>query len=180
MLEYGQITTFDGQSNGFTAQSQVFFLYPRFIDISPVGPRTIYFKTMGNERTNKMFSHVTLGSNDISRARSFYDAVMGALGHKRFQDYEDYTSAYGKPDGTMVWVVSPLNEQPATAGNGTTVGFLAENRAAVDAFYAAAMNNGGVDEGAPGPRPHYHENYYGAYVRDHDGNKLCAACHRPE
>jgi len=127
-----------------------------------------------------MFSHLTIGSNDIARARVFYDAVLGALGHERFDDYEDYASAYGKAQDTTVWVTSPLDGEPATAGNGMTVGFLAVDRGSVDAFYAAAMANGGTDEGKPGLRPQYHESYYGAYVRDPDGNKLCAACHQAE
>ncbi|MBP6013500.1 MAG: VOC family protein [Alphaproteobacteria bacterium] len=58
------------------------------------------------------------------------------------------------------------------------VAFLAQERAAVDAFHGAALAHGGVEEGAPGPRPHYHKNHYGAYVRDPDGNKIQAVCHR--
>ena len=60
------------------------------------------------------------------------------------------------------------------------VALLAPSRAAVNAFYDACLANGGTDEGAPGLRPHYHPDYYGAYVRDPDGNKLCACCHHPE
>jgi len=63
------------------------------------------------------------------------------------------------------------------AGNGSHVAFLAPGRAAVREFHAAVLAHGGSDEGAPGPRPHYHRNYYGAYARDPDGNKLQACCH---
>ena len=65
----------------------------------------------------------------------------------------------------------------ASAGNGVTVAFTVPSRAAVDAFHAAALANGGTDEGPPGLRTHYHPDYYGAYVRDPEGNKICAVCH---
>ena len=77
------------------------------------------------------------------------------------------------------WVMLPLNGEPATVGNGVTIAFEAPDRPAVDRFHAAALAHGGTDEGAPGLRPHYHPDYYGAYVRDPDGNKLCCVCHRP-
>ncbi len=127
-----------------------------------------------------MFSHLTIGSNDMSRAQAFYDAVLKTLGHEPLHVYEGEAVAYGKPDDMAIWVMVPLDGKPATVGNGITVGLLAPNRSAGDAFHAAALANGGSDEGAPGLRPHYHEHYYGAYVRDPDGNKLCAACHQPE
>jgi len=77
-------------------------------------------------------------------------------------------------------VVRPLDGAAASAGNGITVAFDAPTRAAVDAFYAAALGRGvRGDEGAPGLRPHYHPNYYGAYVRDPTATKLCAVCHGP-
>jgi catechol 2,3-dioxygenase-like lactoylglutathione lyase family enzyme len=75
------------------------------------------------------------------------------------------------------WVAIPYDRQSASVGNGSMVAFAADSHAAVDAFYAAAIAAGGTDEGAPGLRPHYHPDYYGAYVRDLDGNKLCAVCH---
>ncbi len=127
-----------------------------------------------------MFSHVMIGTNDLARARPFYDAVLGVLGHRRYYDYEDVASGYGKAGGDSIWVTSPLNGEPACVGNGSMIGLIAETRQAVDDFHAAALDNDGADEGAPGLRPHYHENYYGAYVRDPDGNKLCAVCHKPE
>ena len=93
-----------------------------------------------------MFSHIMIGANNIEESKAFYDAVLGALGHERFQDYEDFAAAYGKPQDTVVWVVSPLNQQPASAGNGITVGFLAPDRGSVDAFHAAALEHGPVVE----------------------------------
>ena len=126
-----------------------------------------------------MFSHVTIGTNDLERAAAFYDEVMKALGHERFYA-GDGLMGYGKADGDQTWVVNPYDGEPATVGNGTHIAFLARDRASVNAFHAAAMSNGGSDEGVPGLRPHYHENYYGAYVRDPDGNKLQAVCHHGE
>ena len=73
----------------------------------------------------------------------------------------------------------PIDKNSASVGNGITIGLDAADRASVDAAYAAAMKSGGKDEGAPGLRAHYHPNYYGAYVRDPDGNKLCVVCHKP-
>lgn len=78
-----------------------------------------------------------------------------------------------------LWVVTPFNREAATIGNGSMVALEAESRAAVDAFHAAALAGGGTDEGAPGLRP-FHANFYAAYVRDPDGNKLSAVCERPE
>ena len=124
-----------------------------------------------------MFSHVTLGTNDYAKAEKFYDAVMAALGHPVMFKADGW-GAYGTETGPKVFIVPPFDRKPARAGNGVHVAFLAQDRATVDAFHAAALANGGMDEGAPGPRPHYHKNYYGAYVRDPDGNKLQTVCHR--
>lgn len=126
-----------------------------------------------------MFSHVTVGSNDMERAKSFYDGVAKPLGlvlHMQFPDGLGYGRQDGRP---QLWIVRPLNGNTATAGNGVTIGLDADTRSAVDAAYAAAMANGGTDEGKPGIRAHYHPNYYGAYVRDPEGNKVCIVCHKP-
>jgi catechol 2,3-dioxygenase-like lactoylglutathione lyase family enzyme len=126
-----------------------------------------------------MFSHVTLGTNDFARAEPFYDAIMAALGVPvLFKG--DQMLAYGEVTGEKLFVIWPFDGAPARAGNGVHIAFVADDRATVDAFHAAALSGGGTDEGAPGLRPHYHPNYYGAYVRDPDGNKLQAVCHRPQ
>jgi catechol 2,3-dioxygenase-like lactoylglutathione lyase family enzyme len=126
-----------------------------------------------------MFSHVTVGSNDIPRARRFYDGVTAALGLARHADYPEAV-AYGRSGGRpQLWIVRPLDKKAATAGNGITIGLEASDRTAVDKAHAAAMAAGGRDEGQPGLRTHYHPNYYGAYVRDPDGNKVCIVCHKP-
>lgn len=123
-----------------------------------------------------MFSHVTIGSDDPQKLEAFYDAVLATLGIVPFFKIEG-TLSYGTATGPKVFVVKPFNGAPHHEGNGWHAAFLAPNRAAVDAFHAAALAQGGSSEGAPGLRPHYHPNYYGAYVRDPAGNKLQAVCH---
>jgi catechol 2,3-dioxygenase-like lactoylglutathione lyase family enzyme len=123
-----------------------------------------------------MFSHITLGTNDWARAKPFWEAVMAALGQPVLFEH-DRGIAYGEPTGPKIFIGPAFDGKPATHGNGTHVAFLARDRATVDAFHAAALKHGGSDEGTPGLRPHYHPNYYGAYVRDPDGNKLQAVCH---
>lgn len=123
-----------------------------------------------------MFSHITLGTNDWPRAKAFYQAITKALGLPLFMEREQ-GAAWGEAVGPKLFVGPAFDGKPATSGNGTHVAFLAKSRSAVDEFYAAALAHGGSDEGAPGLRPHYHPNYYGAYVRDPDGNKLQAVCH---
>jgi catechol 2,3-dioxygenase-like lactoylglutathione lyase family enzyme len=126
-----------------------------------------------------MFSHLTVGSNDIAKAKSFYDNLLKPLGLVLHLELPDGLG-YGRPDGRpQLWIVSPLDKKAASAGNGITVGLDASDRAAVDAAHKAGMSAGGKDEGAPGLRTHYHPNYYGAYLRDPDGNKICVVCHKP-
>lgn len=126
-----------------------------------------------------MYSHVTLGSNDLARSRKFYDAVMAALGHRLLFETPQ-TFCYGEATGPKLFILPPFDGKQARAGNGAHAAFKVESRATVDAFHAAALANGGTDEGKPGLRPHYHPNYYGAYVRDPDGNKIQAVCHRKD
>jgi catechol 2,3-dioxygenase-like lactoylglutathione lyase family enzyme len=124
-----------------------------------------------------VFSHITLGSNDLARSRKFYDAVMKVLGHPLLFELPQ-GFAYGEATGPKVFVLPPFDRKEARPGNGVHAAFLVDRRAKVDAFHAAALAHGGSDEGKPGLRPHYHPNYYGAYVRDPDGNKIQAVCHR--
>ncbi len=124
-----------------------------------------------------MFSHVTVGTRDLERAERFYDAVLAPLG---------LTRRTVSPDGgraALCWVraqsplprfyvYQPFNGEPATVGNGGMVAFLAPSTEAVGVAHASGLAHGGTDEGGPGPRPHYGEGYFGAYVRDPDGNKV--------
>jgi catechol 2,3-dioxygenase-like lactoylglutathione lyase family enzyme len=121
-----------------------------------------------------MYSHVMVGTNDPDKARAFYDATFGALGISG--QHTERGAFYGSPESGMFGVVIPRNEEAATYANGGTIGLKAADRAAVDAWYAAGMANGGADEGAPGERPYGDPPVYGAYMRDPDGNKLCAFC----
>ena len=120
-----------------------------------------------------VLSHVSLGTNDLGRASAFYDAVLDPLGVARVMEHPG-ALAYGRAYPEF-WLHAPIDGEPATIGNGSHVGFLAPSRDAVNAFHAAALDAGGRDEGAPGPRPQYGTSYYGAFVRDPDGHKIEAA-----
>jgi catechol 2,3-dioxygenase-like lactoylglutathione lyase family enzyme len=126
-----------------------------------------------------MYSHVTLGTNDFEKAEKFYDAVMAALGHPLLFKVTGVLS-YGTPTGEKLFILAPFDGAPARPGNGVHAAFKVEKRSIVDEFHRAALAHGGSDEGPPGLRPHYHPNYYGAYVRDPDGNKIQAVCHRKD
>ncbi|WP_211454605.1 VOC family protein [Collimonas antrihumi] len=127
-----------------------------------------------------MISHVFVGTTDFQRAFRFYSAVMETLDLQlKFCDADKPWAAWmasGKARPLFI-IGSPYNGEMATAGNGQMVALLALTRAAVDNTYAAALKNGGRCEGAPGLRPEYHADYYGAYFRDADGNKMCVCCH---
>ncbi|WP_343627651.1 VOC family protein [Roseateles sp.] len=126
-----------------------------------------------------MISYVTLGSNDRRAAKTFYDAVLAPLGLKPGYS-DDEMVGYGPEGGeTQLWVVAPFNELDATAGNGTMLALAASTREQVNAAYAAAIAGGGRDEGKPGPREIYGPNFYAAYFRDPDGNKLAVVCRAP-
>lgn len=127
-----------------------------------------------------MLSHVHMGTRDFGRALAFYSAVLPLLGWRlRFVD-ESRPWAGWQPAGQdrpLFLIGAPFDGEPHAAGNGQMTALLAPSRAAVDQFYEVALAHGGSDEGPPGLRPQYHAKYYGAYLRDPDGNKLCACCH---
>lgn len=117
-----------------------------------------------------MLHHVSLGTSDLDRARAFYDPVMNKLGLRRTLNVED---AIGYGAGITVFSLNtPDDGAQATIGNGTHIAFEVETRSAVDAFYKAALVNGGTSDGPPGLRPEYDAHYYAAFVRDPDGNKI--------
>lgn len=117
-----------------------------------------------------IISHLSVGTNDFAKAVEFYDQVMSALGYAQIMKVANAV-AYGKAFPEF-WVQTPYDGKPATVGNGFHVGFIAHSKAAVHAFYEAALRAGGTAEGEPGPRPDYGDAYYGCYVRDLDGNKI--------
>lgn len=120
-----------------------------------------------------MITHVTLGYDDLEKAREFYDDILAPLGYKRVMEM-DSASVYGEEGGSAQFVVlTPRDGNPATAANGFTMGFVAGNRAAVDEFHKRALARGAQDEGEPGPRP-ISPTAYGAYIRDVGGHKVCA------
>jgi catechol 2,3-dioxygenase-like lactoylglutathione lyase family enzyme len=125
-----------------------------------------------------VFSHVMLGSNDIERSKRFYDAVLATLGAGeplRNQAGTGQTRLFYRHDGNTFCVSEPINGEPATAANGSTIGFQCQSPEQVQAFHAAAVANGGTSiEEPPGLRQSKLGAMYLAYVRDPDGNKLCA------
>jgi catechol 2,3-dioxygenase-like lactoylglutathione lyase family enzyme len=129
-----------------------------------------------------MISHVYIGITDFRRALDFYTALMAPLGPVlKFSEPEKSWAAWKPKDADRpLFLIGAPYEGQATPGNGQMIALLAPSRKAVDACHAAAIAHGGSSEGAPGLRPHYHPNYYGAYFRDPDGNKLCVCCHDPE
>ena len=124
-----------------------------------------------------MFSHVTLGTHSLERAIAFYDATLAPLGIERVSKKYPNWAAWQRPgEESRFWVGLPYNQLPASWGNGCMVAFTAQSRAAIDAAYAAAIAAGARDEGPPGLRSSYGPDYYGAYIRDPDGNKVHFVC----
>ncbi len=129
-----------------------------------------------------MLSHVHIGVNDFDRAMAFYGRVLGRLGlAQRFCEPEIPWAGWQVPGVArpLFLIGRPFDGQAASPGNGTMNALLAVDRSTVDEVHALALLHGGSCEGPPGLRPQYHANYYGAYFRDPDGNKLCVCCHGP-
>lgn len=123
-----------------------------------------------------IFTHVVVGTNDLERARAFYDRLLDTLAIKRVMNLE--TASLWGTESPAFMVTQPGNGLPATYANGGTISFAAPSRAAVDAFHEVALSLGAKDEGAPGPRS-FTPTAYAAYVRDPDGNKICTYCFAP-
>lgn len=118
----------------------------------------------------KGISHVSVGVRDVKKAKAFYDPLMSLLGlHIRHADEESVD--YGI-DHVVFSLETPTSGRAATPGNGVHIAFSATDRETVDAFHRMALQLGGRDAGAPGLRPQYNPNYYGAFVLDLDGNKI--------
>ena len=124
-----------------------------------------------------MIGYVTVGANDIDKARAFYGSLLGTLGAKELMKFDSGFTMYGTgPDKPMVAVTKPYDKQPASVGNGMMVALAVDSRAKVDELYAKALSLGAKDEGKPGSRGELApgQEFYGAYFRDLEGNKLCA------
>ena len=116
-----------------------------------------------------MIGYVTLGTNDLDRAAAFYDALLAVMGAGRFMEEDTFIAWATAPDKPGVAVTRPYDGNPATAGNGTMVGLAVDSKEMVHKVYDKAIELGGKDEGAAGPRG---DNFYAGYFRDLDGNKL--------
>jgi catechol 2,3-dioxygenase-like lactoylglutathione lyase family enzyme len=119
-----------------------------------------------------MLDHVTIGVTDIARSRAFYDLALAPLGITRLYAEGEGFAGYGIGEKAFFWIGLKAEQK-----TGAHIAFAAPNRAAVDAFHAAALAAGGTDNGAPGLRPHYHDDYYGAFVLDPDGHNIESVCH---
>ena len=124
--------------------------------------------------------HLSLGVADLARAAAFYDAALSALGHVRLAQ-NARSVCYGPPGytGEAPFAIIAHGAEAHAPGAGFHLAFRAPDRAAVDAFHAAALAHGGTDEGPPGVRLHYDPGYYAAFVRDPDGHRLEAVVHEP-
>ena len=116
-----------------------------------------------------MIGYVTLGSNDVARAGTFYDGVLSTLGVSRKMDSDGFIAWSQGTDTPMLSVIKPFDGAPASVGNGTMVALIVQTREEVAAMHAKALELGAADEGGPGLRG---DTFYGAYFRDLDGNKL--------
>jgi catechol 2,3-dioxygenase-like lactoylglutathione lyase family enzyme len=122
-----------------------------------------------------MLDHLGLNVSDYARSRDFYERALAPLGHSVLTEPVPNTCGFGRNHLPRFWITD--RRRPVTEN--VHVCFEASDHATVDAFHAAALEAGGVDNGAPGIRDLYHQHYYGAFVRDPDGNNVEAVCHRP-
>lgn len=120
-----------------------------------------------------MLDHVTLGVTDIERSAQFYDLALRPLGIERLYAEGEGYIGYGTSRKAFFWIGPRAVPQTSVH-----IAFATQDRETVNRFHAAALAAGGQDNGPPGPRPHYHENYYGAFVLDPDGHNIEAVCHR--
>lgn len=125
-----------------------------------------------------LIGYITLGTNDLERARTFYDALLSEMGVKRLMEFGDrgygWAASLDKP---MLCIFKPYDGRPATVGNGVMVGISADSRETVDRLHKKALELGGADEGKPGLRAIGGDGFYAAYFRDLDGNKLDVFCY---
>lgn len=125
---------------------------------------------MATSLPSSVLSHVSLGTNDYPRAKAFYDQVLATLQIQCVMDFEG-GAGYGRKFPEF-WIQRPYDGNAATVGNGVHVSFLANSMEEVKAFHQKALALGGKDDGPPDFRKEYSDNYYAAFVRDLDGNKI--------
>jgi catechol 2,3-dioxygenase-like lactoylglutathione lyase family enzyme len=122
-----------------------------------------------------MFDHVGLNVRDYAAARAFYERALAPLGYGVVMAFDEWKACgFGTDETPTFWI---SEREPVTTG--THVAFTSADRGTVDAFHEAALDAGGIDNGRPGVREHYHPTYYGAFVHDLDGNNVEAVCHAP-
>jgi catechol 2,3-dioxygenase-like lactoylglutathione lyase family enzyme len=127
-----------------------------------------------------MIDHTGVKVSDIERAKAFYRVALEPIGYRLLLEFpaavtgSDDVAGFGAPPKADFWIAQGIPNQPPVH-----VAFRVGERALVDAFYAAALAAGGRDNGAPGARPHYHADYYGAFVLDPDGHNIEVVCHEP-
>ena len=121
-----------------------------------------------------MIGYVTMGTNDIPKAAGFYDELLAAFGAKRAMEADNFIAWSPSPKVPALSIITPADGNEARVGNGNMVALSLDSNEGVDALHAKAMELGGTDEGAPGPRGD--GGFYAGYFRDLDGNKLCAFC----
>ncbi len=121
-----------------------------------------------------MIGYVTLGTNQYDSAAAFYDALLAEIGAKRFMESDRFIAWAVSPTQPSLGIIKPFDGKPATVGNGVMVSLVVDSSAKVNALHKKALELGGTDEGAPGPRGE--GGFYAAYFRDLDGNKLNAFC----
>ena len=131
-----------------------------------------------------MLHHLSFGVADLRRSAAFYDAALGALGFARvWSDFEgganDQAVGYGHAGGGDKFAIKQRTGAPIVPPSGMHIAFAAEDHAAIHRFHEAALANGGTDNGAPGPRPHYGPHYYAAFVIDPDGYHVEAVLNAP-
>lgn len=121
-----------------------------------------------------MFSHIMVGANDVQESKTFYDAILGALGYEPGVIDDKGRCFYFNKSGIFS-ISKPIDGEPAGSGNGSTIGFAAQDTAEADAWHAAGLVNGGTTcEDPPGVRENANGKLYLAYLRDPSGNKICA------
>lgn len=131
-----------------------------------------------------MIDHTGVTVSDYHKSKAFYCATLGAIGYELLLEFPATVAGtdvagFGEAPKPDFWIAQATPEKPAHQQT-IHFAFRVASRALVDAFYQAGLKAGGADNGAPGPRPHYHQNYYGAFVKDPDGHNIEAVCHDPQ